>query len=163
MNFSTDWSDLLRVIVVGSCAYLALVILLRGYGKRTLSKINAFDFVVTIALGSILATILLSESVSLAEGVTALVLLMSWQFVFSWLASRSGRVRKILASEPRLLAHDGELLSSALRAERVAPDEVMQALRNHGFDHLAEVRSVILEPDGTLSVIGRDRSADPGA
>ncbi|QOY63008.1 DUF421 domain-containing protein [Lysobacter sp. H21R4] len=125
MNLSADWSDLLRVVVVGSCAYLALVVLLRGYGKRTLSKINAFDFVVTIALGSILATILLSKSVSLLEGVTALVV----------------------------------VLASALRAERIAPDEVMQALRNHGFQQLQEVRSVILEPDGTLSVIGRDTPA----
>lgn len=159
MNLSADWSDLLRVVVVGSCAYLALVVLLRGYGKRTLSKINAFDFVVTIALGSILATILLSKSVSLLEGVTALVVLMSWQFAFSWLAARSSRVRKIIASEPRLLAHDGELLTSALRDERIAADEVMQALRNHGFQRLHEVRCVILEPDGTLSVIGRDTPA----
>lgn len=159
MNLFPGWSDLLHVVVVGSCAYLALIVLLRGYGKRTLSKINAFDFVVTIALGSILASVTLSKTVSLAEGVTALILLMSWQFLFSWLASRSSRVRGILSSEPRLLAYDGSFITSAMRSERVAPDEVLQALRTHGFATLEEVRSVVLEPDGTLSVISRDSPA----
>lgn len=156
MNLFSGWADLLHIVVVGSCAYLSLIVLLRGYGKRTLSKINAFDFVVTIALGSILASVMLSKTVSLAEGVTALVLLMSWQFLFSWLASRSSRVRQIVASDPRLLVHDGEFIMSAMRSERVAEEEVMQALRKHGFEELKAIRSVVLEPDGTLSVIGLD-------
>lgn len=154
MNFFSDWHDLFRVAAVGSCAYVALILLLRGYGKRTLSKLNAFDFVVTIALGSILASVILDKSVSLAEGVTALVLLMTWQFVLSWLASRFGSVREALASEPTLLAHNGSFNTAAMRAERVAKEEVMQALRAQGFDKLSDVRSVVLEPDGTLSVIG---------
>ena len=154
MNLYVGWPALLHVAVVGSCAYLSLIVLLRGYGKRTLSKINAFDFVVTIALGSILASVMLSKTVSLAEGVTAFVVLMSWQYLFSWLGSRFGRVRDLLASEPRLLAHDGAFVTSAMRAERIADDEVLQAIRKHGFDQLQDVRAVVLEADGTLSVIG---------
>lgn len=161
MNLFSGWSDLVHIVLVGSCAYLALIVLLRGYGKRTLSKINAFDFVVTIALGSILASVILSKTVSLAEGVTALLLLISWQFLFSWLGSRFSSVRAVLASEPRLLAHDGALLASAMRAERVAEDEVLQAVRKHGFDQLSQVQSVVLEPDGTLSVIGRPSQNAP--
>ena len=72
MFFST-WAALGRVLVIGPLAYVALVLLLRISGKRTLTKLNAFDLVVTVALGSTLATVLLSKSVSLAEGVLALV------------------------------------------------------------------------------------------
>jgi uncharacterized membrane protein YcaP (DUF421 family) len=70
------WQPLLRTLVVGALAYLVLVSLLRLSGKRTLAKMNAFDFVVTVALGSTLATILLSKSVTLAQGSLALALLI---------------------------------------------------------------------------------------
>ncbi len=68
MFFFDSWSAMGRTVVVGVLAYLALVLLLRVSGKRTLSKMNAFDLVVTVALGSTLATVLLSTSVALARG-----------------------------------------------------------------------------------------------
>ena len=67
-----SWAGLGRVLIVGTLAYAALVLLLRISGKRTLTKLNAFDLIVTVALGSTLATVLLSSSVALAEGVVAL-------------------------------------------------------------------------------------------
>src|SRR5690606_23219959 len=75
MVFFDSWSGLVRVLVVGTLAYAGLVLLLRITGKRTLSKMNAFDLVVTVALGSTLATVLLSKDVALAEGLLALALL----------------------------------------------------------------------------------------
>lgn len=155
MNVFSNWHDILRVLVVGSCAYLALVVLLRGFGKRTLSKLNAFDFVVTIALGSILATILLDKQLSLAEGVAGLALLMTWQLAFTWLSSRYAPVRGLITSEPRLVAHEGRFLHEAMRKERLAEEEILQAVRAQGRDGLDQVRSVVLEPDGSLSVIPR--------
>ena len=78
--FFDSWAELGRVTVVSVCAYAALVLLLRVSGKRTLSKMNAFDLVVTVALGSTFATVLLSKDVALAEGVLAFALLISLQF-----------------------------------------------------------------------------------
>ncbi len=77
--FFAGWAGLLRVLVVGSVAYVALVVILRSSGKRTLAKLSAFDLVVTVALGSTLATVLLSKSVALAEGVLAMMLLAALQ------------------------------------------------------------------------------------
>ncbi len=71
-----SWLSLGRTAVVGVLAYLALVLLLRVSGKRTLSKMNAFDLVVTVALGSTLATVLLSTDVALATGILAFTLLI---------------------------------------------------------------------------------------
>ena len=70
-----SWSDLVRVAVIGASAYVTVVVVLRLSGKRTLAKLNAFDLVVTVALGSTLATILLSSDVSWAEGALALAML----------------------------------------------------------------------------------------
>jgi hypothetical protein len=84
-----SWDGPLRVAAVGTFAYLALLCVLRVSGKRTLGKFNAFDFVVTVALGSTLSTVLVDRSVPLAEGVTALALLVALQFAVAWLSVRS--------------------------------------------------------------------------
>jgi uncharacterized membrane protein YcaP (DUF421 family) len=73
-----SWESILRVICISPLAYFAMVLLLRISGKRTLSKMNAFDFVVTVALGSILATVALNQNISLANGVTAILLFIGF-------------------------------------------------------------------------------------
>ncbi len=150
--FFDTWSDLVRVVVVGTCAYVALMVLLRTAGKRTLAKLNAFDFVVTIALGSTLATVLLSSSVALAEGVAALALLVGLQYVVAWASVRSRRVERLVKSSPTLLYRHG-FLNDAMRRERVTVDEVEQVARSQGHANLDSVGAVVLETDGTLSFL----------
>ncbi|MXP64692.1 DUF421 domain-containing protein [Roseomonas sp. M0104] len=155
--FFDSWAGLARVLVVGTLAYVALVVLLRVSGKRTLAKLNAFDFIVTVALGSTLATVLLSKSVALVEGILAFALLAGLQFLVAWLSVRSERFDALVKSEPVLLLHQGRFLDGALRAQRVTRDEVLSALRGQGFARPDQVSAVVLETDGTLSVLGAQR------
>jgi len=115
---------------------------------------NAFDLIITVALGSTLATILLSEDVVLAEGPTAFALLIGLQFVITWLSVRTTAVPSLVKSEPTLLVIGGRLQDAALRDQRVSEDEVLQAVRQGGFGSVADVYAVVLETDGSFSVIG---------
>lgn len=151
--FFDNWFGLLRVLIVGSLAYLTLVLLLRTSGKRTLAKMNAFDFVVTVALGSTLATVLLSNSVALAEGILAFCLLAGMQYLITWLSVRSLAVRRLVKSEPSLLFHSGDFLLGTMKRERVTEDEVLAAMRQQGKGSLENVGAVVLETDGTFSII----------
>ncbi|NBD21282.1 DUF421 domain-containing protein [Aquabacterium fontiphilum] len=161
--FFDGWLPLGRIVVLGALAYLALVAMLRVTGKRTLSKLNAFDLVVTVALGSTLATILLSKDVALLEGVTALALLIGLQWALTWLSVRSCRVSAWIKAEPRLLFVGGRFLDDAMRRERVTADEVRAVARQHGYRDLSRVAAVVLETDGSMSVIGRSASPPQGA
>ncbi|WP_035691126.1 DUF421 domain-containing protein [Azospirillum halopraeferens] len=154
MIFDT-WTGLLRVVLVGVPAYAALVLLLRASGKRTLSKMNAFDFIVTVALGSTLATVLLSRDVALVEGVAAFAVLIGLQYAITWLSVRSDRVRRIVKAEPSLLLHDGRPLDGALKAARVTREELEAAVRSGGYTDLDGVGAVVLETDGTFTVLQR--------
>lgn len=151
--FFDSWHGLLRVVVVGTLAYAALVLLLRVSGKRTLAKMNAFDLVVTVALGSTLASILLTKSVALLEGLLGLLLLVGLQYAVAWGSVRSARVRRLVKSEPRMLLYKGRFLEEAMRAERMTEDEVLAALRATGQADPAGVEAVVLETDGSLSVV----------
>lgn len=151
--FFNSWNDLLRVAVVGTLAYIALIFWLRVTGKRTLSKWNAFDFIVTIALGSTLATVFLSKDVALAEGVFAFAVLIGLQFLITWLTVRSPWLRRIVKAEPTLLFESGNFLPTALREERVTESEVRAAIRSAGIVALEDVAAVVLETDGSFSVL----------
>lgn len=157
--FFNTWGDLLRVIVVGSMGYVALIFFLRVSGKRTLSKMNMFDFVITVALGSTFASLILSKEVALAEGLTALVMLITLQYVVAWLSVRSSRFREIVKGEPTLLFYRGNYLQDSMRAERITGEEVRFAARAQGISAMHEVAAVILETDGTFSVVP-DLNAD---
>lgn len=154
--FFDDWQGLARAAVVGAAAYAGLIVLLRASGKRTLAKMNAFDLVVTVALGSTLATVLLSKDVALAEGLTGLAVLVALQFVVTWLSVRSAAVRRLVRSEPRLLFYRGRFLAAALRAERVTEGEVYHAVRAAGRAGPEQVEAVVLESDGSFSVVAGD-------
>jgi uncharacterized membrane protein YcaP (DUF421 family) len=151
--FFDSWAGLGRVLVVGTMAYAALVTILRISGKRTLTKLNAFDLVVTVALGSTLATVLLSKSVALAEGVLAMALLVSCQFAIAWLSVRSPGFQALVKSEPTLLMRRGQFLEGSLRSQRITREEVLAALRSEGIADAAEAEAVILETDGSIAVI----------
>lgn len=159
--FFQDWSGILRTIIVGTLAYAFLVLLLRASGKRTLAKLNAFDLVVTVALGSTLATILLSEDVALAEGATALVLLVALQYVVAFLSVRWKGFAKAVRSEPTLLLRDGEMLPEAMRRARVTRAEIETVIRTAGQHGTKGIAAVVLESDGSFSVID-GRQTDGG-
>lgn len=128
-----SWADLWHVGVAAALVYPALIVVLRASGKRTLGKMNAFDLVVTVAFGSTLATVLLSRGVTVAAGVVALVLLVSLQAIATWVSIHSARARDVLKSAPTLLFRDGEMLTEAMRSQRVTNGEVLQAIRSHGI------------------------------
>ena len=151
--FFDSWSGLGRVMIVGVLAYGALVFLVRVSGKRTLSKMNAFDLIVTVALGSTLATVLLSKDVALLEGVLAFSLLIFLQFVITWLSVRSNAVQGFVKAEPALLLHRGRFLHRAMRTERVTEEEIRAAVREQCIGSLEDVEAVVLETDGTFTVL----------
>lgn len=158
--FFDSWQDLLRVAAVGIPAYLLLILVLRTSGKRTLTKLNAFDLVVTVALGSTLATVLLSSEVSLVEGLSALTLLVLLQLTVTWASVRSSTVRGAVRSGPSLLLESGRMLPGELRRHRMTEAEVRQAVRQSGLGSLGDVGAVVLEADGTLSVIAEEAVGD---
>lgn len=129
-------SDLFAVLVCASLAYIWLVLLLRISGKRTLAQLNAFDFIVTVALGSILASVALSGSVAWAEGALALAVLAGLQFVSAWTSTRFVSVRKVLTSRPTVLLRDGQMLPQVMLAERIDEDSLCAAVRSSGHGGL---------------------------
>lgn len=151
--FFDNKESLLRTLTVTVIAYISLIFLLRVSGKRTLSKMNAFDFVVTIALGSTLATVLLNKSVALADGVLALALLIFLQYLITFLSVRSPFLSELVKATPTLLVYRGEMLHAVMKKERVGEEEIHAVIREKGMSSIKDADAVVLETDGSLTVV----------
>lgn len=147
------WSGLAHTLIAGTLTYVGLIVWLRISGKRTLSKWNSFDFVVTIAFGSILASALLSKSTPFAQSMVAVGLLVVFQYVITWLSVRSSVIQKLVKAEPSLLVFKGKMQEDVMIDKRVARGEVLAAIRVNGSASVEDVDAVVLETDGTFSVI----------
>lgn len=143
----------LRILAATAIAYAAVIMILRINGKRSLSKLNAFDFIVTIALGSTLASTILSKSAKLVEGILAFAALLALQFIVSKASAHWQRFAKLVRSEPKLLLRDGKFLDEALLNERFTRDEVIAEIRKEGHGRYEDIAAVVLESDGSLSVL----------
>lgn len=161
--FFESWSSFGRTVLAGVFAYVALVVFLRVSGKRTLAKLNAFDFIVTVAVGSTLASVLTSKNLPLADGALALALLVALQFAVAWLTVRVRWFERLVKNRPAAVFRRGEFDDAAMCRERLSGDEVLMAVRRAGFHDLNGVFMVILENDGSLSVLGHpeERPARP--
>lgn len=148
---------LLRVIVVGTLAYAGCILMMRLSGNRTLSKLNSFDLVITVAFGSTLSSVVVSGDIALAEGLLAIGLLVLLQFIITWLSVRSNAVNSVIKTAPTLLLRNGHMLDGAMRKVRITGDEIRTAVRQQGMGGLDQVAAVILETDGSLSIIPAEK------
>ncbi len=160
MPLFDSWSSLGSTAAAAIVGYGALIAFLRTSGKRTLAALNAFDLVVTVALGSTLASVLTSPTLPLLNGLLALGMLVALQFAVTWTSVRIRWVRQVVRAEPTLLVHRGVLLDEAMRRSRMGPSEILSALRSADIAQVTDVAAVVLEPDGSLSVLSGAAGGD---
>lgn len=147
------WSDIAQIAGTTLVIYILLIIILQVAGKRSLAKLNIFDLVVTVALGSILASVMLTNSLSIADGVTAFIVLAALQWLVSFVSVRVGWFKQVIRSDARLLLKDGKFLEKEMQAERVTYGEIEAAIRRKGHGEIEKIAAVVLETDGSFSVI----------
>lgn len=151
--FFDGFGDLVRVLVLAPLVYCAVIVFIRLAGKRSTAQMNNFDWIVTVALGSLMASPILMKDVTLLETVLAIACLLGLQWALTKAVFHSDALARLVKPEPTLLVNNGAFLEEALRRERVTREEVISAIREKGLASVAEARWVILETDATMSVI----------
>lgn len=150
-----SWIDVIKLIIISVVSFVSIVFILRASGKRTLSKMNAFDFIVTVALGSVLATTIVNYQTSFWNGLITFCMLVIMQYIATWLSIRFKPIRALLKSAPSLMFYDGVFNEDNLKKERVNKSELQQSIRKAGYVSFDDIAAIILESDGTLTVMDK--------
>ncbi|WP_232364413.1 DUF421 domain-containing protein [Salinimonas lutimaris] len=150
-----SWWELFRVGITAIVAYFLCVCLISIFGKRSSAKMNNFDWIVTVAMGSILGSAVLLKKVVILEVALGLFVLLFMQFLFTKLAVKSKIFKRVMKKSPTLLYFDKEFLSNNMVNERVTREEIEVGVRSKGFVDIHQVMAVVIEPNGELSVLGK--------
>lgn len=148
----TTESTIIFIIISAIVTYISVILLTRIFGKRSFSKMSSFDFACTIAIGSIIASTLLSSSVSLIEGIVGLTIIYVSQFCIAYLR-RFEIFKNIVDNEPILLMDGNEILWDNLKKVLVTEDDLRAKLREANVIELSEVKAVIFETTGDIAVL----------
>ncbi|MFS4468785.1 DUF421 domain-containing protein [Maribacter sp. 2210JD10-5] len=157
-------TDIIGYIILSAIGiYVAVILFTRIFGKRSFSKMSSFDFAVTIAIGSIIASTLLSSSVSLLEGLVGLATVYLLQGLVAFLR-RYKLVREIVDNPPLLIMEGKEILWENLEKANVTEDDLKAKLREANVIELTEVLAVVFEATGDIAVlhaIDSDKTLEP--
>lgn len=140
---------ILRCIVV----YAFLLVAIRLTGKRQLGQFTPFDFAILLIVSNAVQNAMIGPDTSLVGGIIGAATLFGLNYLVSILSARYNILGRELLGVPTLLVDDGHLVTDNLQRERIDPDDVLMAMREHGVDNLASVKHAILETDGTISII----------
>jgi uncharacterized membrane protein YcaP (DUF421 family) len=149
------WPSIGRVVLLALGTYVLIITALRVAGAQALAKMSAYDLVITIALGSVVATIPLSSGVTLADGIAVVVTYLVLQALMRTSLKKWPAGRRVAKNSPALVLWDGRLLAEPMRRVNVTEGEVRAAVRKAGIASFAQLQAVVLENDGEWSVVRR--------
>ncbi|GJM02705.1 MAG: DUF421 domain-containing protein [Rhodomicrobium sp.] len=154
-----SFTEIFGIIITTIGIYVALIILVRINGLRSFSKISGHDFAVTVAIGSVFATSIISPSPSLLQGAVAIGALLIWRALLSYL--RLFGLSSLLDNQPLLIMKDGHVLEDNLYKANFTKEDLYAKLREANALSLGQVKAVVVESTGDVSVLhGEDKQYD---
>ncbi|TWT08017.1 DUF421 domain-containing protein [Planococcus sp. CPCC 101016] len=150
------WKSIFRVVLMCILAYPFLILLLRLFGKRTLSEISIFDFIITVTYGATLSSIITSDKVSFADGAAILFMLTLLQYMVSRLSVKSKRFSDFIKASPTFLYHSNHFNEEIMKQNRLRIEDLRAKVRQQGISSFEKVEAIVLEGDGSLSIVKKE-------
>ena len=157
---TVPWGDVARIVASAVVIFVWLLLAVRATGLRTFSKMASVDFAVTVATGTVVASTVTSATTTVAEGAVTIAVLFAIQATFTLLRRRR-RLAAVLENQPTVLMAGAEFLHDNLRRTRVSVDDVRSKLREANVLRYSQVRAVVLETTGDISVLHGDEPVEP--
>ena len=133
--------------------FVTIIIITRIFGLRTFAKMSSFDFASTVAIGSVLASIILNTDYSIFKGGIALATIIGFQTLFAFLVRKSEAFRRLFTNTPQIIMWEGKILHKRLKACNVSEADLIAKLREANVHDFDEVKAVIFESTGDVSVL----------
>lgn len=154
--------DMGGIAIKSLVAAVTLFILARIMGKKQISQLTYFDYVVGISIGSVAAMLSLDRSISYAEGITSMVVWAAFPILFSFISAKSMRGRKLLDGTPTILIQNGKIIEKNLAKAKFTINDLLEELRIKDAFNIADVEFALLETSGKISVLKKSPKQSGG-
>ena len=155
------WDSAIGALIEAVVFYFYAILLLRVSGKTTVGTARIFDFVSTVAMGTMVGSTIISSSLALTTGMVGLTAIVALQWTVAYASSRSARFYRITTNTPRLLYDGSRFYDENLSDERITREDVLAKIRQSGPPTLESVAAVVLETTGNVAVISSSVPSKP--
>lgn len=152
-----ELENILDVVLRSSVVYGLLIVVFRLAGKRHVAQLSLIDFILILLVSNAVQNAMVGEDTTLGGGIVAALTLVAINVILTKLTVSNRTISKIVEGEPKLLLRDGNILKNVLNKENLTIQEIEEAVRKAGHTNISEVALAILETDGSISVIGKDK------
>jgi uncharacterized membrane protein YcaP (DUF421 family) len=152
----TSWHTVLEIVGRTAAVYVLVLLGIRLTGKREVGQMTPFDLTLLLLLSNSVQNAMTGPDTSLLGGATAALVLLVLNFLLAELSGVNRRFRKMIQGQPTLLVHNGECITPHMAKEHISMDELNRALREHGVGCVGDAALVVLEVDGSMSVLKYD-------
>ncbi|HEY9898211.1 MAG TPA: YetF domain-containing protein [Pantanalinema sp.] len=149
-------TGILEIVGRTSAVYFFILFGLRVAGKREMGQMTVFDLVVILVIANAVQNAMVGSNTSLLGGLVAAATLLTINFFVSKLRYHHPLIAHWIGGMPTVIIQDGRFVPQALKKEALSEDEVLMAIREHGFDSPDQVKVALLETDGSISVVPKD-------
>ncbi len=134
--------------------YFFLLIVFRIAGRRTLSEMTTFDFVLLLIIGEATEPVLLGDDPSVVHAALVIITLLFINIAMSLIKSRWKTMEKLMDGVPTIIVEHGRLMQDRMSTARVSRDDVMEAARRmHGIERLEQIKYAIVEVSGGITIV----------
>ncbi len=148
----------LDIVIRSVCVYFFMVFAFRIFGKKELSQLNAFDFILILLISNAVQNAMVGSDVSLEGGVIAALSLFVINFIFKKVVNKSNFLNKLVQSKPEILIHDGKIEFKTIAKLGITSDELDEVIREHGVENYKQVKLAMLEINGSISIISGNKN-----
>lgn len=149
-HLSVPWWEL---VLRAGAVYLFVILALRLTGKRQVSQLSPFDFVLLLILGNAVQNSMNGGDNSLVGGLILASVLICLNWIVGYFNFRNYRARRLFEGRPEVLVHKGHVFEKMLAREKISMSEFHAILRKNGLAGPEEAKLVMLEANGDISVI----------
>src|SRR5690554_4778672 len=152
-----DFQFLVEVVVRTTIMFLLLIVVMNFSGKRGIRQLSIFEMVMIIALGSAAGDPMFYKEVGVLVAGTVLLVTMMIYRIIIYMVTRSPKMELFFEGKSEYLIQNGAFTDSFLTQKKLGIDEFFSELRMQNVEHIGQVKDALLETDGTLSLIFRER------
>jgi uncharacterized membrane protein YcaP (DUF421 family) len=150
-------TPILEILIRGSLTYLIIFILLRIILRRESGQLGMADMLVLVLLSDASQNAMAGGYSSVTDGIILIVTIMAWSHFIEWLAYRWRFLHKLISPQKLILIKDGKMIRNNMRKELITKDELMEAIREHGYERIEEIKQAYIESEGNISIIAHDK------
>ena len=150
-------NNLLFMAIKGSVAVIYLFLVIKTLGKKQISELNIFDYIIGLSLGNIAAEMTVNDDISIIEGLLSMTVYGIFSLIVSFITEKSIWARRLITGEPVIIIEKGKISREQLKKCKIDINDLLQDARESGYFDISEINYAIMEPSGKISFLPKNK------